>query len=230
MLPVEADISNQLEEGYLYNRPWTQTWQDELNSCVEAGAEGEAKAVHRLWPEEKLVVPNRKSALGRDSSVLSSDLPTSSPSLDTTATAKTLTNRTTSSTVTEADNTPPKKFAKSSVIYVDAKNAQILRLSLLPSLTRGRTPLGPIRKGRQIGVAVIRGFDYKAWERLHPPKKTTIGFKAQEGAAASQSGAATTIDRRKSCGACLSEEERPRVTDLVLVIHGCVKERYKVIL
>jgi hypothetical protein len=43
MLPVETELANKLEEGYVYLKPWTDTWQDELNSCVENGADAELK-------------------------------------------------------------------------------------------------------------------------------------------------------------------------------------------
>lgn len=220
MLPAEPEVANQLEEGYTYNKPWTQTWQDELNSCVEAGAEGEVKAVHRLWPVYMLGIQASRLTTGRDSKVLSSKPPASSHQLATVAVSTAPENGAADFTATEADTDPPQKFANSGVIYVNARDAQILQPSLLPSLTRGRTPLAPIRKGRQIGIAVVRGFDYKAWEKLHPPKKSATASNAQEGAAISQSGVAATADRRMSCGACLIAEERPKVTDLVLVIHG----------
>ncbi|KAI9872705.1 MAG: hypothetical protein M1830_001275 [Pleopsidium flavum] len=217
MLPVESEVAYQLEDGYTYNKPWTQTWQDELNSCVEAGAEGEAKAVHRLWPQNKQGMPAGRLATGEGSS---SNQFANSQSLETTAASTRTENEAAGSNATEIDTDPPKKFANSSVIYVNSREAQILQPSLLPSPTRGRTPLALIRKGRQIGVVVVRGFDYKAWEKLHPPTKSPTASKALEGAAVSQSGATATGDRRKLCGACLIEEERPKVTDLVLVIHG----------
>lgn len=112
-------------------------------------------------------------------------------------------------------------FETHSVVYVDSRDAQILKPSLLPSPSRGRTPLNAIRKGRHIGVAVIRGFDRKAWKKLHPdPKMDVKAAHAKVGAFMSQSGDATTRTRRKSCAACEAEERRPKVSDLVLVIHG----------
>lgn len=52
LLPVEVEIANMLEAGYVVMQPWTETWKDELNSAVEVGAVGEMKIVHRLWPEK----------------------------------------------------------------------------------------------------------------------------------------------------------------------------------
>lgn len=212
MLPVEPEVAAQLEDGYIYNKPWTQTWQDELNSCVEAGAEGEAKAVHQLWPDTKLDVSGSRPRTGGNSRT-SDTLQAMTPA----------TPHRTDPNETESETESPKKFAKSGVIYIDAIDAQILQPSLLPSLARGRTPLAAIRKGRHIGIAVVRGFDYKAWEKLHPSKKSATAFKAQVGATVSQSGVASTIPRGESCEACSTEEKRPEVTDLVLVIHGYVQ-------
>lgn len=210
LLPVESELAAQLEDGYICNKPWTQTWQDELNSCVEAGAEGEAKAVHRLWPDTKLDVSGNRPRTGEESRIgdklfttTSATPPTEPDSVD-----------------VESETESPRKFATSGVIYVDATDAQILQPSLLPSLARGRTPLAAIRKGRQIGIAVVRGFNYEAWEKLHPPKKSSTASKAQVGATASQSGTAAMTARQESCEACSTEEKQPKVTDLVLVIHG----------
>lgn len=52
MLPVEVEVANMLEAGYIDLQPWTQTWTDELNSAVEVGALGEMKILHKLWPDK----------------------------------------------------------------------------------------------------------------------------------------------------------------------------------
>jgi hypothetical protein len=59
MMPVEVDVANMLEAGYLDLQPWTQTWTDELNSAVEVGAVGEMKILHRLWPDKSKKVDSR---------------------------------------------------------------------------------------------------------------------------------------------------------------------------
>jgi hypothetical protein len=64
MMPVETDLANKLEEGYVYLRPWTQTWQDELNSCVENGADAELKIVHELPRSNRAMSPLQMRALG----------------------------------------------------------------------------------------------------------------------------------------------------------------------
>ena len=61
LLPVEADIANMLEVGYIGLQPWTETWTDELNSAMEVGALGEMKVLHKLWPERPKDVPSRPS-------------------------------------------------------------------------------------------------------------------------------------------------------------------------
>ena len=117
-------------------------------------------------------------------------------------------------------------YPKSSVIYANGREAQILRSRLLPSVARGYRPLGPIVKGKTIGIPVVRGFDHKAWDKLYPPRKGSTIRKAQAGATLSQSGAAATMTERDACPACLAAENRPKVTDLVLVIHGYLYRLY----
>src|SRR6185436_13661105 len=43
MMPVETNVSNLLEAGYIEMQAWTETWKDELNSAIEVGAAGEMK-------------------------------------------------------------------------------------------------------------------------------------------------------------------------------------------
>jgi hypothetical protein len=112
-------------------------------------------------------------------------------------------------------------FSTHSVIYLDTRNAQILKPSLLPSISQNRRPLSALRKGRPIGVAVVRGFDRKTWSKIHPdPKMDSKAAHAKVGAYMSQSGVAATRGRRMSCHACDQDSKAPKVSDLVLVIHG----------
>jgi hypothetical protein len=60
MCPVEPAVANQLEMGYRELRPWSQTWNDELNSAMEVGAAGEEKIAHRLWPDENKISGSHK--------------------------------------------------------------------------------------------------------------------------------------------------------------------------
>ncbi len=215
LLPIEADVANQLELGYLELKPWTQTWIDELNSAVEVGAEGETKVAHRLWPVEASIKPDSRPPTARNPRI-SAD----AKGVDALQSIKAsdISVHTAVGTASPKVN-PVRKYRNSSVFYTNPKDAFILRPSLMPSTYYGRKPLTAARKGRAVGIPVTRGFDYQAWYKLHPVKKSTTALKAQEGAAASQSAVADA-DLRKSCTTCLAEEARPQATDLVLVIHG----------
>ncbi|SLM40223.1 ddhd domain protein [Lasallia pustulata] len=221
MLPVESDVANQLEEGYEYMKPWTQTYVDELNSCVEIGAEAELKICHQLWPTieptkqerrtsvankflEVGLVPSEADELARKHAAEGAACPENKAA----------------GAILATEDAVSRLYPKSSVIYANARDAQVLRPSLLPSAARGRKPLASIRKGRPIGIPVVRGFDQKAWEKLHRSRKGSVTAKAQDGATANQSGTADLAELTRTCEACSAEDERPKVTDLVLVIHG----------
>lgn len=218
MMPVESDVANQIEEGYEYMKPWMPAYADELNSCIETGADAELKIVHKLWPVDVTSDAVRPATAKSKLSLLSSTTNKLSPDernrKRAIIAAQNPENR--AAGVLDGRDSPVRLYAKSSIIFANARDAQILRPNLLPSVARGRRPLAAIRKGRTIGIPVVRGFDYKAWEKLHPAsKKPLTTSKIGEGA-----DAASRSERRKSCGACLTEGTRPRATDLVLVIHG----------
>lgn len=222
MIPVESDVANQIEEGYGYIKPWTRTYADELNSCLEIGADAELKVVYRLWPVDESAerirseTGKRKTSLfGKAEDQLEPDEQVQKQAIIIAANPE---NRA-AGTLNDKDH-PTKLYTKSSIIYANARDAQILRPSLLPSVTRGRRPLASIRKGRPIGIPVVRGFDHKAWERLHPPSKKAINaMRAQESLEAFKA-ANSVVERPKTCFACSSDEVKPKATDLVLVIHG----------
>ncbi|KAL4920735.1 DDHD domain-containing protein [Aspergillus aurantiobrunneus] len=201
MLPVETELANRLEDGYAYLKPWTETWQDELNSCVENGADAEMKIVHRLWPGEDEVPPSidvgAQEVEGHDSEDYVDNW---------------------ASGGSPAHAVSVKPYMTSSVIYADGKNAQILRPSLLPSVSRGRRPLNAIRKGRQIGIPVVRGFSRRAWEQLHPSKPSPVDVRNYLRGA--QSKTMRPSRGGEVCYACAMEESRPTPTDLIFVIHG----------
>ncbi|EHY53133.1 hypothetical protein HRR83_006022 [Exophiala dermatitidis] len=212
MLPVPADVANRLEIGYEYMKPYAESYQEELQACIENGASAEMKVVYKLWPDEP-----RLSRPGSAADTKEMDQPLSQESV-----TEPLPERSVNAAADPRKKPKEKRlFATHSVIYTDAKNAQILRPSLLPSDSKNRRPLSSLRKGRQIGVAVVRGFDRKAWLKIHPdPKLDAKAAYAKVGAYMSQSGDATTRGQRTSCAACEQETETPRVSDLVLVIHG----------
>jgi hypothetical protein len=110
-----------------------------------------------------------------------------------------------------------KKYSNAQVIYKDAQNAFILKPTLQPSAYYGRKPLQKIKKGTAVGIHVIRGFDWKLWEKLHPSKRTKASAKTEGSAPVAIHADA---GKRNPCEACRSQEERPKITDLVLVIHG----------
>ena len=133
-------------------------------------------------------------------------------------------------------------YRTAGVIYANDKEAFILKPSLQPSAYYGRRPLANyIRRGRSIGIKVVRGFDDDAWMQLHPPpkkakttavlsnpskistgtlSKSTVA-KAYEGVSSSQGGSARLPPKqRQKLDKALGASQRPVVTDLVLVIHG----------
>lgn len=211
MLPVPAEVANRLEVGYEYMMPYADSYQDELQACVDNGAVAELKVVHKLWPAEATssrpgtAVDMKETSQGETHEGMSGQLP-----------------ETAVNAAADPRKTKERRlFATHSVVYTDAQNAQILRPSLLPSASKNRRPLSSLRKGRQIGVAVVRGFDRKNWLKLHPdPKMNAKAAHAKVGAYMSQSGDAATRGRRMSCAACEQETTAPKVSDLVLVIHG----------
>lgn len=113
----------------------------------------------------------------------------------------------------------PRGYSQSGIIYANAREAYMLRPNLQPSDYYGRRPYANyIRKGHNIGVAVVRGFDQAAWDRLHPQKRSAKAAKAQEGVSSAEAGA--PAKQRQKLDPTFALSERPRVTDLVLVIHG----------
>jgi len=94
------------------------------------------------------------------------------------------------------------------VIFANAKEAYILRDSLLSGFAGiNKRPLAAIKRGKTIGVPVVRGFDEKAWRKIHSKaEKNTGRAKIKEGVREDEEG----------------REKRQQITDLVLVIHGSV--------
>jgi hypothetical protein len=214
--PVELEVANRLEEGYLELKPWTETWNDELNCAVEVGAEGEVKITHRLYPEGVL-----KSAGAGGPSSLSGEqtAETNEVCSDERCAERLHSNQPASHDKHIKTAQPRVNYSNASVIYSDFENAFILRPNQVPSSYYSRRPLASILKGKAVGIPVVRGFDCQAWERLHPPKRSATNARAQEGSKASRSGTAD-VDNSAKCEECSKREEKPKVTDLVLVIHG----------
>ena len=220
MFPVEADLANQIEEGYEYMKPWTPTYVDELNSCMEIGPEAELKVVHRIWPPEDSLADqgrpgtakSKQSLLHAAADQLSQEEQDRQQAI---VNARLAENK--AAGVLDGFEYPGRLFAKSSIIYANGRDAQILKSSQLPSVAKGRKPLGSIRKGRAIGIPVVRGFDVQAWEKLYPPQKKMVAARPN---AQTFTNATVTSQNVKSCPACENAEERLKPTDLILVIHG----------
>lgn len=124
-----------------------------------------------------------------------------------------------SGTVTFGRYGPLRTYATAGVIYANATAAHILKPNLQPSSYYGRRPLANyIRKGRKLGVPVVRGFDQAAWDKLHPEPKGSKTKKAYAGASTNQAGLSPEDRQRKDSE--LAPAITPKVTDLVLVIHG----------
>jgi len=237
MMPVEVEVANMLEAGYLEMKPWTETWKDELNSAVEVGALGEMKILHRLWPEKsKQALDSRPSSsqqMASTTGLIQSTLPDEplDPEQERLAIVEHACDTIDISTGPEGpDNKAAgdleyghggrkNLYRSAGVIYATESEAYILRPSLQPSDYYGRRPLANyIRKGRSIGICVVRGFDQAVWDKLHPPKKTPVAQMAQHGVSTAQAGAPPF--QRQMSDPALALSDRPQVTDLVLVIHG----------
>ena len=211
MWPVESELANRLEEGYEYIKPWTPTYTDELNSCMEIGPEAELKVVHKIWPtQEPEAGPERPGKR-----VNRSLTPEEQGMQEAKVVAGLASNR--AAGVLEGFEPPVngRLFARSSIIYANGRDAQILKPSQLPSVAKGRRPLGQIRKGRAVGIPIVRGFDMKAWEKINPRPN-----RAAHVPQPSPIGTVNSLKRRKSCLACQSSEDKPTPTDLILVVHG----------
>ncbi|KAL6706503.1 hypothetical protein ACN47E_005442 [Coniothyrium glycines] len=235
MMPVEVEVANMLEAGYLELRPWTQTWKDELDSAVEVGAFGEMKIVHTLWPAPPKKTESRPSTSQQMQStgLVQSLLPETVDDPEQER-REIVENACDLIDISTGPSGPDHKAAgdleygadgrkrlylKAGIIYANDTEAYILKPTLQPSDYYGRRPLANyIRKGRTIGVSVVRGFDQSTWDKLHPSKNTPKAQAAREGVSSAQAG--TPQYRRQKSDPELAQSERPKVTDLVLVIHG----------
>jgi hypothetical protein len=234
MLPVEADVSNLLEAGYISLQVWSQTWADELNSAVEVGAAGEMKILHRLWPEKVDLPASRPQTTRGPGSIRNEgnldstvediekqrqEIAATAGDLIDIATGFAERDNKAAGTASWGRDGTVRQYRTAGVIYANEKDAYILRHNLQPSSYYGRRPLANyIRKNRPVGIRVIRGFDQQHWDRLHPIKKGSKAKKAREGVSSAAAGISPEI--RRQVDPTLAESERPEVTDLVLMVHG----------
>lgn len=222
-MPIESDLANRIEEGYEYIRPWTPAYVEELNSCMEVGPEAELRLIYKLWADapranqtRPTTAENRRSLLGTATKELE---PGEQRLQQAIVVAGLIENKATG--VLDGFTSSHKELTDASIIYANGRDAQILRKSQIPSVSRGRKPLGNIRKGKAVGIPVVRGFDMKAWEKLHPPTtKAAAVVQAKKMAQEIKKAGTISPVEPMSCIACASADERPKPTDLVLVIHG----------
>lgn len=241
MTPVPTDIANLLEVGYQYMKPWTETYADEMDSCLNVGPEAELKLVHRLFPSNNESRPSTAAtATGKDAE-LTSHVDSLSRH-----------DRAAGNFKQRAWDPQIKYRNTDGVIYANAKEAQILRPNQFPSARGKKGPLADVRKGKLVGISVVRGFDHRGWLRKQPIGKLqqmatrelqrqqnrvagTVGrtkaarqtknptdatFGARGSFQPDTTAPDETIAFKDACEACLAEEKKPAVNDLVLVIHG----------
>ncbi|KAI0010593.1 DDHD domain-containing protein [Xylariaceae sp. FL0662B] len=213
MRPIDPVVANQLEAGYRELKPHTETWNDELRCAVEVGPLGEEKVSHPLWP--KAPTSTTKTTNEFTEPPISSDPFCAARCFHGEAAAE----GNLMSTPNEDNSSPMqthKKFEQYHVIYKDETTAYLLKPSLKPSAYYGRRPVAKMMKGLTIGIPVVRGFDYEAWVRRHQKKQTQQQTQ--------QAGQVTNNFREspnhEACPACDADEERRKITDLVLVAHG----------
>jgi len=236
MMPVEVDVANMLEAGYIELLPWTQTWRDELNSAVDVGAHGEMKILHKLWPDKPPKIDESRPSTSQQMQsmgLVQNTMPQEddSPETERRDIVENVCDLIDISTGTDGPDNKAvgdseygaygskQIYLKAGVIYATDNEAYILKPALQPSEYYGRRPLANyIRKGRPIGIPVVRGFDQAKWDKLHPSKNTPKAQAAREGVSSSQGGAPQY--RRQKSDPDLAISKRPKVTDLVLVIHG----------
>jgi hypothetical protein len=227
-------------------RVWTETWRDELNSAVEHGALGEMKILHKLWPElppaakrgESSSRPSsQRGTLNQEENLLRAatatffEIEPETPDQQRAKIVETACDIIDVSTGPDgADNKAsgessyglngvPKIYSSCGVIYQNDREARLLKPAHFPSSYYGRRPLANyIRKGHKLGIPVIRGFDQQAWDKLHPSKNTPKDTQAARGVTTSASGVEPESRRQQDAELALSD--RPKVTDLIFVIHG----------
>lgn len=224
-MPIESDLANRIEEGYEYIRPWTPAYAEELDSCMEVGPEAELKLTHKLWPDTPPVDQTRPATGKSGRSLLETATTELGPEEQRLQQAIVVAEMTENKAagVLDGFTSSHKELADASIIYANGRDAQILRTRQIPSVSRGRKPLGSIRKGKAVGIPVVRGFDMKAWEKQHPPtKKAAAVVQAKKVAQEIKKAGTISPMQPMSCIACESADERPKPTDLVLVIHGWV--------
>lgn len=217
MIPVDSTVANQLEAGYRELLPYSQTWQDEVQCAVEVGADGEEKVSVPLWPKTAMSASRGSKDSSTEEPIISCDpFCAAHCSRGEAASEGTL-----EPVVAGADELPdrPQSYASCHVIYKDAKTAFLLKPSLRPSAYYGRRPVSKIMRGLTVGTPVVRGFDRATWDEIHEKKKSGRPKTKGMHDIVPDSGQNTNPTQGR-CPGCEAEQDRGRVTDLVLVAHG----------
>ena len=203
MRPVRQDLANELEYGYNSIKPWTETYDDEVKSCLSIGPEAEAKVVYDILsrPSEELDVSERDDNVGNV-------LKLSWKKLAVGAVGE-------PGVKEEYDRRVQRKRF---VIYADSKNAQILGSNQLPA--GKRKVLGQIREGKSVGVPVVRGFEQDSWEKLNLSKHDRARKRMKATVTSARRDKKSNDKKDEACVACEMKKEESRVSDLVLVVHG----------
>ncbi|KAH7311767.1 DDHD domain-containing protein [Stachybotrys elegans] len=209
MLPVPPDVANRLEAGYHELRPWSETWADEIKCAVDVGSAGEEKISYRLWPKEDQPQP-LKTAM---SAFPAATEPFCAARCFRGEIAATGSIELPSGTKTASESTS-RPFSNYHVIYKNEVQAFLLKPSLKPSAYYGRKPVAKITKGITVGIPVVRGFDRRAWEKIHESKQTP-----------NKPGVSAATESHDSsgrgvCPACKADKDRGQATDLIFVAHG----------
>ena len=199
MWPVETELANALEKGYIEVQAWTEEWAWELESAVRVGQDAEPKI---QWPLPKFPAGKRpgtsvETQKGEDEveiaamdSTFDTEMVDEPPAVE--------------EPVLEA------AVSGEFVIYADGRTAHIIRASYLDGFSGvNKRPLASIKRGKPLGTAVVRGFDEDEWKKIYGEKFGLRPGKLQKG------------KKRKSNDEITEASEGGKdVTDLVLVIHG----------
>lgn len=210
MLPVETDVANMLEVGYLKLQPWSTTWREKVRTAVETGASVEEKLVHSLWPDD-LMTGKAPASTTEDTSQIDDYL---------SGFAEQAVNR-----VGDRDELGTMAFGKASygrdgqrrsylkakVLYADQQDAYVLDGNADPFRRSRYTPTQRIRYGFNTGVHVVRGFDRAKWIEKNTDDKDSKLLLAEIQKPLAGKQVNIEVDE---------EPDKPAVTDLVLAIHG----------
>ena len=204
MRPVRQDLANQLELGYNSIKPWTETYKDEVKSCLRIGPEAESKVVYDVPSLQPDDMDNGADIDDKYNDLLELDWkPLAIGSVGAPGVKE------------ETDKRVP---SSRHVIYADSQNAQILGSNQLPS--KSRRVLGQVCEGKTVGIPVVRGFKQEAWEKLNLSKSDRLRIRTKASVPHVRGDRKPIDKENQPCVACQTEKDRARVSDLVLVIHG----------